>query len=109
MTELKHDPELPFVAVGVSTREVFARFSNLEGAVSFSDDGPYVVEVIDTTPKRKIPEDAQHITWGQGRVAYSRYEGQWVGWNHGYAISEEELLTWIGEDEVTVLVRKEES
>lgn len=112
MTDLTYDPELPFV---VLIREdhgqlaILARFKEFSYADQFVKAGTRLREIVDTTPKPKIPEDAQHITWGQGRVAYSRYEGQWVGWTHGYAISEEELLTWIGEDEVIVLVRKGES
>lgn len=117
MNDLKHDPELPFVAVGVSTREVFARFSNLEGAVSFSDDGPYVVEVIDTTPKPKIPEDAEYIIWedpydnGEERIARRYGHPANKVWRVDEdTLDELELLNeWIGDSEVTVLVRKEES
>ncbi|QOC59408.1 hypothetical protein SEA_LIFES_83 [Microbacterium phage Lifes] len=69
-----------------------------------------VGEVIDTTPKPKIPEDAQHITWGTETLAYSRYvDDLWYGWNHGHGLSDEELLEMIGDAEVTVLVRKEDA
>lgn len=115
--ELKYDPELPFVAVGMSTREVFARFSNLEGAVAFSDDGPYVVEVIDTTPKPKIPEGAEYITWsdpydnGEERIAMRYGHPANKVWRVGVdTLDELDLLNdWIGDAEVNVLVRKEES
>lgn len=107
MSELKHDPELPFAYV--LDRGVFARFRAIEDALSFASlvgDG----EVIDTTPKPKIPEDAQHITWGKGATAYSRRGDGWVGGSNEGIISEQDLIEgFIGEAEIIVLVRKEES
>lgn len=107
VSDLKYDPELPFAYLDTTGSEVYARFKHRSDAEVFRERCNFGL-VVDTTPKPKIPEDAQHITWGEGRVAYSRYDGKWVGWNHGYAISEQELLTWIGNAEVTVRVRKEE-
>lgn len=111
MSELKYDPELLYVARIRFTEEILGRFHDKEDATQSLETiwASYDGEVIDTTPKPKIPEDAQHITWGDEKVAYSRYvDGLWYGWIHT-GISEDELLDWIGNDEVTVLVRKEES
>lgn len=114
MSDLKHDPEFPYV---VLIREdhgpdnILGKFSDIAYATQLKNAGIAALrEVVDTTPKPKIPDDAQHITWGKKQVAYSRhYDGLWYGWNHGRGLSEAELLTWIGDDEVTVLVHKEES
>lgn len=108
MTDLTYDPELPFVVI--EGGQISGRFRMIDDANYWIHDVSGSGELIDTTPKPKIPEDAQHITWGKKKIAYSRhYDGLWYGWNHGRGLSEAELLTWIGDDEVTVLVRKEES
>lgn len=104
-TEYAYDPDLPFVAVGKSTKMPYARFNSRGDAERFY---PFDCDVIDTTPKPKIPEDAQHITWGKKNVAYSRINDRWYGWTDA-GLSEGALLGLIGDAEVTVLVPKEES
>lgn len=107
--ELKYDPELPFAYLDTTGSEVYARFKHRSDAEVFRERCNFG-RVVDTTPKPKIPEDAQHITWGESKLAYSRYDdGLWYGWNHGWGLSDEEILKWIGDYEVIVLVRKEES
>lgn len=106
MSELKYDPELPFALVSMDGK-VRARFAEY-GSASRYEREIVMGKVVDTTPKPKIPEDAQHITWGEQKVAYSRWEGGWIGWDHGRPLTEEELLQWVGKDDVIVLVPKEE-
>lgn len=109
MTDLKHDSELPFAFLDTTGSEIYARFKHRSDAEVFRERCNFG-RVVDTTPKPKIPEDSQHITWGKKQIAYSRYcDGLWYGWEHGRGISEAELLTWIGDDEVVVLVPKGES
>lgn len=107
MSKLKYDPELPYTVVSLGEVRARARYEDeAELFASLYLEG----YVIDTTPKPKIPKDAQHITWGKSKVAYSRYyDGLWYGWNHGRGLSDQEILKWIGDAEVTVLVRKEET
>lgn len=104
-SEYAYDPELPFLVVGKVTRTLYARFNDREDAVRFS---PFYCDVIDTTPKPKIPEDAKHITWGRKNAAYSRIDDRWYGWTDT-GLSEGAMLELIGDDEVTVLVPKEDS
>ena len=109
--ELKYDPELPYAFVG--NGKVFARFADLNTAKAHR---LYVTvgEVIDTTPKPKIPEGAEFICWSDGS---GRSVAIWENFNptkpwdfNGVYYSEEKLLEdEIGDAEVTVLVRKEAS
>ena len=110
MSELKYDSEFPYVLVNVNGEE-HTRWANKKLAEHFlQKEWEGYGRVIDTTPKPKIPADAQHITWGTQTLAYSRYiDDLWYGWNHGHGLSDEELLGMIGNAEVTVLVRKGES
>lgn len=109
--ELKHDPELPYVYLGVDDI-VFARFRDEEDAGIFEERVGYG-EVVDTTPKPKIPEDAEFIYWENGAgktVAVRQNYNPNKPWEiDGVYFGEPELLLSIGDAEVTVLVRKEES
>lgn len=107
MTEYAYDPEFPFL-VTLSGHPA-AKFTQRWDAEYYVGKWSDSAEIIDTTPKPKIPEDAKHITWGRGNVAYSLYEGLWYGWTDGNGLSEDELLRWIGDAEVVVLVPKEEA
>lgn len=112
MSELKYDPELPiWVSYSLGDRPV-ARFRNLVDAHSYRDMFMYAGVVIDTTPKPKIPEDAEFITWmmnGANAVAIYVEFNPLKPWEWGgIYYSQEELLKEIGDDEVTVLVRKDE-
>lgn len=118
MTELKYDPELPFVVRIKFSEELLGRFSDLQDADQSADTvyGGYDTEVIDTTPKPNIPEDAEFLTWIGRKDYYSRYAqngpsgGWWVS-SEGDTeyLTMDQLIRLIGEAEVTVLVRKEES
>ena len=108
--DIKYDPELPFAVViedYPSGYVILGRCSTRQYAEDLLRNGTILRKIIDTTPKPKIPEDAQHITWGTETLAFSRYiDDLWYGWNYGHGLSDEELLEMIGNSEVTVLVRK---
>lgn len=119
--ELKHDPELPFV---VLIREdhgddvILARCSSWDYANQLAMAGTRLREVVDTTPKPKIPEDAEFIIWDDGsylpQIAQRDSGPADLGWRYGAEedyrwYSSEALSRDIGDAEVTVLVRKEES
>lgn len=126
MTDIKYDPELPFAVTTKKypegTSYVIARFNNEQDAVDWAEspfpggheDG---TEVIDTTPKPKIPEGAEYITWsdpydnGEERIAMRYGHPANKVWRVGVdTLDELHLLKdWIGDAEVTVLVRKEDS
>lgn len=110
MSDLKHDPEFPYAIV--FNGHVIAKFP-AEGmgkvnAIQYAAD-VYDSELVDTTPKPKIPADADYLIWefnGETGMAY-RDGGEWYGaveWWTG-----EEMAENLKFAEVTVLVRKEES
>lgn len=114
--DIEYDPEFPFI-VRLIDGEVISKHTTTSGANSYLE---YVMqgygEVIDTTPKPKIPEGAEFIAWydpsdnGEERIA-RRYghpaNKVWrIGWD---TIEESELMSYIGDAEVTVLVRKDET
>lgn len=110
MTEIKYDPELPFV-VEWQPGSVWARFHQASDALEYveREGGTFV----DTTPKPKIPEDAEFIFVEDGdQSVFARREGIIDGEMHwlipGAFIVETELIEdFIGDAEVTVLVRKD--
>lgn len=112
--DIKYDPELPFAFISTANRKV-ARFADREIATRFGRE-VMVGSVVDTTPKPKIPEDAEfiyYISWSNSG-AYARRVGHaannvWETSNPISRIDEEDLLKTIGDAEVTVLVRKEET
>lgn len=112
MTDYGHDPELPFAYV--SPTQVYARFTIREDAEIWRERLG-VGEVIDTTPKPKIPEDAEFIFIDDyDQSVFARREGivdgEMLWLTFGDFITEEELIEdFIGDAEVTVLVRKDES
>lgn len=114
-TELKYDPEFPYVYV-TSDNTPEARFRVKSDADTFSDNYAGYGAVIDTTPTPKIPEDAEFIyynSWANS-AHYAKRVGHpnnhvWETSNPTSTISEEDLLTRIGDSEVTVLVRREDS
>lgn len=108
--DLKYDPEFPYLLVNVDS-EPHSRWALRYEAESYlQGNWEGYGRVIDTTPKPKIPEDAKHITWGTKYVVYSKFlDGLWYGWNHGRGLTEEQLLGWIGDSEVVVLVTKEDA
>ena len=81
MTEYEYDPDLPYV---VTYRDVLqGRFATFDLAHRFvrSDDRLPGYRISDTTPKPRVPEDAQFITWmGDGYRLFawpSDLEGRW--------------------------------
>lgn len=115
MSNIEYDSELPYAFLNTS-KEVVARFSELWLAERFEREIA-VGEVVDTTPKPKIPEDAEFITWsdpydnGEERIAMRYGHPANKVWRVGVdTLDELDLLNdWIGDAEVTVLVRKEET
>lgn len=112
MSKLKYDPELPFV---VLIREdqgddvILARCSTWDYANQLVKAGTLFREIVDTTPKPKIPEGAEFVTWRGDRNSILEFaektQGYWA-WS-GLEISEIALTEVIGDAEVTVLVRKD--
>lgn len=104
MTEYAYDPASPYVVAGRESGILFSRFRHEEDAQEYADTLGFIM--IDTTPKPKIPVDAQHITWGRKNAAYSRIDDRWYGWTDT-GLSEGAMLELIGDAEVIVLVPKE--
>lgn len=112
--DIKYDPELPFALVSIDGK-VRARFAEYESASRYERE-IVMGSVVDTTPKPKIPEDAEfiyYISWSNSG-AYTRRVGHvannvWETSNPISRVDEEDLLKTIGNAEVTVLVRKEDS
>lgn len=116
MSSIEYDPELPFAFISTANREV-ARFADREIAARFGKE-VMVGKVVDTTPKPKIPEDAEFIIWDDGsylpQIAQRDSGPADLGWRYGAEedyrwYSYEALLREIADAEVTVLVRKEDS
>lgn len=114
MTDLNYDPDFPYVTRSTFTGYTSARFNKREAAEGWIGvDG--TLEIIDTTPKPKIPEDAEFIFIDDAdQSVFARREGivdgEMIWLIPGDFITEAELIEdFIGDAEVTVLVRKEES
>lgn len=60
MTDYEYDPKLPYVVETIDGG-LLARFSIRAVAAEIAKE--YWGSVIDTTPKPRVPEDAQFITW----------------------------------------------
>lgn len=116
-TEIKHDPELPYAFVG-STGNVSARFAMRDLAIRYGRE-IQVGSVIDTTPKPKIPEDAEFIlvdTEDTFRDIYCKLADPsedagyyWFRTADRMSYGADEIDDLIGDAEVTVLVRKGKS
>lgn len=121
MTDLKYDRELPFAVIvrgGEKNGTVLGRFIDLFSAEQFRKAGEVFREIVDTTPKPKIPEDAEFIIWDDGsylpQIAQRDSGPANLGWRYGAEedyrwYSSESLSREIGDAEVTVLVRKDET
>ena len=70
MTDYEYDEKLPYVVVGAVTGRVSARFWSGVDAEVYAYGHAYL-EVIDTTPKPRVPKDARIITWMS--AGYRRY------------------------------------
>lgn len=109
MSEIKYDPDFPYVLVNVNNEE-HTRWANKKFADNYLEQewGGYG-RVIDTTPKPKIPEDADYLIWefeGETNMAY-RDGNDWYGSGEWWPT--EDLVEALKDAEVTVLVRKEDS
>lgn len=111
MNELKYDPELPYVFINEGGSQVYARFKHEGDAGVFRERCNFGI-VIDTTPKPKIPEDAEFICWAtpSGKVvAILENYNPLKPWSvDGVYYDESRLIDIIEDAEVTVLIRKEE-
>lgn len=111
MTELEYHEEVPYAVMWGDF--LAARFSILENAERYAKET--VGKVIDTTPKPKIPVDAEFIlveTEDVGKDIYQRVEDKhedagfyWYRAIDSMAYGHEEMPDMIGDAEVTVLVR----
>lgn len=124
--DIPYDEDLPFAVWrirGVKGSDRFvegqieSRFRDLDSAASFTysyQEG--WLEIVDTTPKPRIPEDAEFIAWQTSKnawmdVAYRDGKNLDLGkpWAWGdFLYSEEDLLTEIGDADIVVLDRREE-
>lgn len=90
MTDYEYDENLPYV-VETGGGNVVARFHDLEEA------GRYAVpprRIVDTTPKPRVPDDAEFITWldtGHSRWFAERTAFGWKADNGTIADSLEDL------------------
>ena len=112
MTEYPHDPDFPFLVVTTDEKQI-AKFRSkflAEGYRRISKTGA-VWEIIDTTPKPRIPVDALYITWVWANKQKFAIRDRELFWDtNGFRFTENELLEEIGDTEITVLdPRKEES
>lgn len=114
MSELKYDPELPFALTTIGGA-IIGRAVNEFVANQLHKAMDRYGQVIDTTPKPKIPEDAEFVQWDASdqsfyAMRYGKTDEWWVTYSGAsedsfYYLSD--LLILIGDAEVTVLVRKE--
>lgn len=115
MTELTYDPEFPYVVLFGDW--VGAKFpAEGMGKVNAMD---YAVEgrglFIDTTPKPKIPADANYIFVEDNdqsvfayRIVFPDGSNGWMTVGGG-SMNDEELLEYIGDEPVIVMIEKEDA
>lgn len=79
MTDYEYDEKLPYVVVGAVTGRLSARFWSGVDAEVYAHGHAYL-EVIDTTPKPRVPEEAQYVMWtafGTAAVAVRNDRAEW--------------------------------
>ena len=107
MSDYEYDPDLPYVVAGAVTGMLSARFRSGVDAEVYAFGHAYL-EVIDTTPKPRVPEDAQFITY-QGRTGLRFYarralNGLWIDHDDDLAGEDVQSLPCVTPDTVfTVL------
>ncbi|MGO2600862.1 MAG: hypothetical protein ACTH7X_08745 [Brevibacterium aurantiacum] len=62
MTDYEYDPDLPYVVAWSKNGDLVARFARRCDA-DHACKLAFAARVIDTTPKPRVPEDAEFITW----------------------------------------------
>lgn len=113
-TEIRHDPDFPYVVLFQDW--VGAKFPK-EG-LGRSDAMSYAVDnkgiFLDTTPAPKIPADGNYVFVEDGDQSVFAYRlvlpdggNGWMMVGNG-PMNEEELLEYIGDEPVTVMVEKED-
>lgn len=125
---ITHDPDLPYVAIvpegsrfttydadGRASKDLYpgavlGRFAHAEVAwdLLMGTGRPY--ELIDTTPKPKIPADAEFLHWrdedDQPYFAVKHAAGSWET-DEGVVLLTEELIGFVEGIDITVLDRRE--
>lgn len=115
MTDYEYDPDFPYVLVNVDYRPHTRWAVKGEADRFLEKEWEGYGRVIDTTPRPKIPDDAEfvyYMSWANS-AHYAKRVGHpnnhvWETSNPTSNVSEEDLLIRIGDAEVTVLVRKED-
>lgn len=79
MTYYPYDPDLPFAVVGKVSKKVYARFF-LEGSASDWASTREGLKVIDTTPKPRIPDDAEFVILDYGGQSFLNIRQADGGW-----------------------------
>lgn len=114
-TDIPHDPHFPYVVLFQGW--VGAKFPK-EGmgkadAMSYAVDNKGIF--LDTTPTPKIPNDANYVFVEDGdqsvfayRIVFPDGSPGWMTVGGG-SMNDEELLEYIGDELVTVMVEKEDA
>jgi len=103
-----YDETLPFVLVNRQTGEMMGRTVRKSTAENFA--AGLTVEVIDTTPAPRVPEDARFITWFAGGSRYFAEldsDGSWYCRQDSQAEALEDLPGVTPETRFTVLEPRE--
>lgn len=112
MTDYEYDPDLPYVVEGVRDGDMYARFRDKGFAEEYVEDFAGL-RFIDTTPKPRVPKDAEWITWldstGKRRTAW--YWGgesrKWMDMRTQIAFALEDLPDVTPDTVFTVLDERE--
>jgi hypothetical protein len=113
--DIKYDPELPYAVILIGSGELNSRFKYFNEAKTHLGTATWL-EIVDTTPKPKIPEDAEFIFVEDAEQSvFAHREGPvdgkmlWLVPPCDFITESELIEDFIGDSEVTVLVRKEET
>lgn len=113
MSEFTYDPEFPWVVTNIQG-SIISRAVNEFVANQLHKAMDFYGQVLDTTPKPKIPEDAEFVYVELKDGPYyvrKRADGSWVDQTSSRFTSTDHLTRFLkgeGDAEVTVLVRKED-
>lgn len=113
MTECEYDEKFPYV-VATTSGTAMGRFPDAGMADRFAETFRlhFSPDIIDTTPRPRIPDDAKFITWTYSGVEFIYAAARGVdGWHYDgtYGLTSEELIeTYIGDEAITVLDVRED-